>query len=273
MEEAEIVEHFYGVYLLYCLNPKYKGRTYIGYTVDPRRRIKQHNAGKKYGGAWKTSKRGPWSMVLIIHGFPNSTSALRFEWAWQHPHVSRRLRHVSKKKSTQKTIEFYLMVLSEMLKVGPWCRLPLTIRWLDDDFAQTYSTSFSPPLHMPICYGKVIPRKVTKRSPRKEKAIESQMEEDYIPVLLCSICGLISEKNESVTCIKPSCRLIAHLICLAQHFCKDDQILPIEGTCPSCNTNVLWGDLIRKMIGCYQDLQSDVDNSPLIISSDEDIVD
>lgn len=165
------------------------------------------------------------------------------------------------------------MVLSEMLKVGPWCRLPLTIRWLDDDFAQTYSTSFSPPLHMPICYGKVIPRKVNKRSPRKEMAIESEMEEDYIPTDLCSICGLISEKNESITCIKPSCRLVAHLICLARHFSKDDQILPIEGTCPSCNTNVLWGDLIRKMIGCYQNLQSDVDNSPFIISSDEDIVD
>ena len=48
-EPTEEIENFYGVYLLVSQNPRYKGRTYVGFTVDPIRRLKQHNGGRYDG--------------------------------------------------------------------------------------------------------------------------------------------------------------------------------------------------------------------------------
>ena len=52
---------------------------------------RQHN-GEITQGAWKTQHNRPWVMQIIVYGFPSKPTALQFEWAWQHPHISRHLR-------------------------------------------------------------------------------------------------------------------------------------------------------------------------------------
>ena len=55
---TEEIEQFYGVYLLLSQNPRYKGRTYVGFTVDPIRRLKQHNGGMYHNKLAQLYSRG-----------------------------------------------------------------------------------------------------------------------------------------------------------------------------------------------------------------------
>ncbi|KHG13745.1 Structure-specific endonuclease subunit SLX1 [Gossypium arboreum] len=68
---------FFACYLLTSLSPRHKGHTYIGFTVNPLRRIRQHN-GEIGSGAWRTKSRRPWEMVVCIYGFPTNVSAHPF---------------------------------------------------------------------------------------------------------------------------------------------------------------------------------------------------
>ena len=88
------------VYILYSIENK---RTYVGYTVNPVRRILQHNGVLK-GGAKYTSAFGPWVLFCLIGGFSDNIEALQAEWA---------LKHVSKKR---KTIAQRLTDLNALMK-------------------------------------------------------------------------------------------------------------------------------------------------------------
>lgn len=233
-----------GFFLLYCQNPRHRGRVYVGFTVNPARRVRQHNAGRKKGGAWRTSGRGPWDMVLILHGFPSAVAALRFEWAWQHPHASRRLTHVGPRLRSEASFAFHLRVLAHMLRAPPWLRLPLTLRWLRPDFRQELSPA--PPPHMPIAFGPPPPQpSVPKRLTASEADSERPLDLDA--KASCMLCArLLQDEEGPLCCPHPGCPLRAHIICLAEEFLREDpgQLLPLEGHCPSCKNSLLWGSLV-----------------------------
>ncbi|XP_046438035.1 structure-specific endonuclease subunit slx1-like [Daphnia pulex] len=257
---STVIENFYGVYLLFCENPKYLGRTYIGYTVNPNRRIQQHNKGVRSGGAYKTSNKGPWEMCLIVHGFPNDISGLRFEWAWQHPEKSRRLRKlIERKRAKENSFQHKIRILSHMLRIGPWNRLALTIQWLVPKYRVEFETSLLPPPHMPIEEGRVISKKVP--SPSNEKVSTKSSSSSA----KCDICHQIMDNDDVLNCINNDCTLKTHILCLASHFLKSepDHMLPLEGSCPSCHSELLWADLIRKFKGCYQNQNLALDETIL----------
>jgi len=68
-----------------------EGQTYVGATIDPRRRLRQHNKEIR-GGARATAVRvgegQRWEMFCYVGGFKNKREALQFEWRWKH--VSRK---------------------------------------------------------------------------------------------------------------------------------------------------------------------------------------
>lgn len=66
----------WSIYLLW--NPL-TNRTYIGSTTDPARRLRQHNR-EITGGARSTHTGAPnWTMLMFLSGFPDRSSACRWE--------------------------------------------------------------------------------------------------------------------------------------------------------------------------------------------------
>jgi predicted GIY-YIG superfamily endonuclease len=65
----------------YCLVST-EGKTYVGFTTNVDRRLRQHN-GEIAGGA-KATRGGSWKRICTVAGFPTQQSALQFEWKWKH---------------------------------------------------------------------------------------------------------------------------------------------------------------------------------------------
>ncbi|XP_071720751.1 uncharacterized protein [Rutidosis leptorrhynchoides] len=140
---------FFACYLLTSLCPRYKGHTYIGFTVNPRRRIRQHN-GELCSGAFRTKKKRPWEMVLCIHGFPTNTVALQFEWAWQHPVESLAVRQAAVAFKSLGGLANKIKLAYTMLTLPAWNKLNLTVNFFSTKYTKHYAGCPTLPSQMKV---------------------------------------------------------------------------------------------------------------------------
>ena len=86
------------------------GSTYVGATVDPDRRLRQHNGLIKGGARATARKLGTWRRMCFVRGFPDNHAALQFEWRW---------KSLSRKKvySGMEPVQRRLEALRELLEL------------------------------------------------------------------------------------------------------------------------------------------------------------
>ena len=236
---------FSGCYILRSKNPQYRNSCYIGFTVNPPRRIKQHN-GEIVGGAFKTRTKQPWEMTLVIWGFPTRNLALKFEWTWQHPTQSKDLQNVNWNKifndnGGRRHYLTNLEIMKEMLKINLWSRLSLKICVQCKDVYENLIGS-KLPQHIKIELSDINSLPFDDVHEYPQPGAQGN--------LRCLLCKKDAEPNQYNWIICPSCGTLLHLRCLAMRMIQEtplagSALIPIYGTCPSCMVKLFWRDLVE----------------------------
>lgn len=116
-------------YIIKSINTPY---TYIGYTVDFSRRLRQHNRDIS-GGAKHTAKYYPFSPVCIIAGCQSNKVALNLEWKLQHLNNHPRKRVYPRVTNILKNLEVVLSKKGGSKTKGESYHWPpLTLYWYID---------------------------------------------------------------------------------------------------------------------------------------------
>lgn len=170
--------------------------------------------------------------------------------AWQEPKASRRLKTIAsiqRKKPSESHFNYHFRILTEMIQIGPWNRLPLRVRWLEQSFCTEFPAG-KLPQHMKICHG-AIRAKRTKVG--RTQSTNQELTDAIRARTECHLCmeEIKNVEDERVFCTNPRCKLVSHMRCLAKTCLEPGHYVPIKGTCPLCDSEFLWGDIIRKKKG------------------------
>jgi predicted GIY-YIG superfamily endonuclease len=252
--ETPTLFRFHGCYLL--MSQKQPERSYVGFTVNPVRRLRQHNGDLPRGGAYRTSKHRPWTMMVIVHGFVASSQALQFEWAWQNPDKTKALRiHAGRpstlpppRKSRYPTPAQRLSALAALLSVPPWSCSPLTVTvpvdreiWLRTKGAAKFPDW-------------------TRIDFRPTTSVGNLNDYDYGSIELLSSCPLTGpcgiclddtrRGRRGTFCV--ACGQTVHVHCLARgaaaqrrEAAMTDTLLPDYAECPKCSRYIRWDEVVR----------------------------
>ncbi|EFO16704.2 GIY-YIG catalytic domain-containing protein [Loa loa] len=213
-----ILDEFFGVYCLLSRssNRYFKNRCYIGYTVNPNRRIRQHNAGKEFGGAKKTDHRGPWYGYGMHHTWFSKQCVcitIRMGLA-KSREVEKATTFEFKKKTNETAFEFRLRIACHMLNSDPWRRLSLTFRWLLPELEIPFPLDVLPPSHIAVEHGAVT----------KISTVIPQLREEYDVIGICSLClKSINSISELLRCSATEiCKSHFHMRCLSKYALNAD---------------------------------------------------
>uniref|UniRef100_A0A6C0IFC8 GIY-YIG domain-containing protein n=1 Tax=viral metagenome TaxID=1070528 RepID=A0A6C0IFC8_9ZZZZ len=112
--------------LWYCYLLESDKKSYVGATLDPDRRLRQHN-GEISGGA-KATKGSVWKRVCLVGTFPEERDALQFEWKWKNLSKSQKGSALERRK---KALEILIMLEQSTKNARPFREYePLTIQWV-----------------------------------------------------------------------------------------------------------------------------------------------
>ncbi|KAG1697471.1 hypothetical protein DVH05_016343 [Phytophthora capsici] len=232
----------YACYLLTPVQPPQRFKcTYIGFTMTPTRRIRQHN-GAITGGAKRTEKYRPWEMVAVIHGFPSKFRALQFEWVWQHPTKSKITKtplgflRGSRGLGAPRSVKRKLVEMLEMVNLEPFKQLQLSVTFTSDEMHNIGR-------ELGVRYSSA---KCETRALESFATLENDVASTASKCFICEYELYPEEEGEAeeaVGCYHGGCGMCCHSTCLLDHFrtMRDDKEEDNRtGECPNCQRALEW---------------------------------